>query len=222
MNFVSFRYETENWKLPECRPFKNRIGFNFHTYSAVLLLKTAAQLRALKIISAKWESFGVKNRVNYMSFEGRVTVRNQRNFLSDDHMSYIIEHDCILQSLNIICWIQFFVSSYFGDRKVNWSKCVTKNWCWLAMVMKGHETFWRLKWPKYLPSPDIFWIRIKVKFKYYVLGFVVCSEIKGEFLYWNTGSRLSNLTVITEFADDAILDFTWTFQNDCSNMNFHN
>ena len=63
-----------------------------------------------------------------------------------------------------------------------------------------------------------------MKFKYYVLGFVVCSEIKGEFLYWNTGSRLSNLTVITEFADDAILDFTWTFQNDCTilNMNFHN
>ena len=138
MNFVSLRYETENWKLPECRPFKNRIGFNFHTYSAVLLLKTAAQLRALKIISAKWESFGVKNRVNYMSFEGRITVRNQRNFLSDDHMSYIIEHDCILQTSNIICWIQFLVSSYFGDRKVHWLKFVTRNRWWLDMrkVMK--------------------------------------------------------------------------------------
>ena len=62
LNFISFQYEIKNWKLPECGPFKNRIGFNFHTYSAVLLLKTATQLRALKIISAKRESFGVKNR----------------------------------------------------------------------------------------------------------------------------------------------------------------
>ena len=62
LNFEHFQNETKNWKLPECGSFKNRIIFDFRTYSAVLLLKTAAQLPALKIISAKRESFGVKNR----------------------------------------------------------------------------------------------------------------------------------------------------------------
>ena len=105
-----FQNETKNWELPECGSFKNRIGFNFRTYSAVLLLKTAAQLRALKIISAKRESFEVKNRsiichlkvellfvINVISFR-MITCHN------------ITEHDCMLLHYQVI-----FKSLYSED-----------------------------------------------------------------------------------------------------------
>ena len=133
---VSFWWKIENSKLPEWRLFKNRIVFNFRTYSAVLSFKTRPWSSSFLIISANWESIKGQLYViwgqNYYAISAYVPLK----------WSNVISRWIILYGTYSMLHTWDYHCVQICEEKSQRTQ--------VDLISKGHETFWRLRELKYM------------------------------------------------------------------------